>query len=181
MKTILVGVPAAEAATIRAELAARAMSIEAEVATPAEAVTRFARPDAPSRLFIVNVRTDPEAAGIRSLRTAFPSTPLVALADKSGTAAAMIAVNRAGADQVVGVPIDRADLNDALDQLSMRSQPSGRSHILVVVSGTITGTGSATVAANLAESLRTNTTCRPFSLKRACRWACRLSTSTCSR
>jgi len=153
LKTILVGVAPPEAGILRNELSARAIAIEAELKTPAEAAGRFAGASESNWLFVIDARASTDGAPIRAVRSAFPTASVLALADAAGTAAAMLAINRAGADQVVSVPVNRQDLRDALDRLPVRSQSTGRAPILVVVSGTITGCGSSTVAASLADEI----------------------------
>src|SRR5207237_844237 len=82
----------------------------------------------------------------------FVGRPLVALVGRDSAAELVFAVNRAGASQVLPLPLGLADLKAALHAVKVRhsSPQSVAARRVVAVSGVTGGCGATTIAINLA-------------------------------
>src|SRR5262249_37426367 len=106
-----------------------------------------ARPGEP-RLFVARV---PSAGSddLARLTAAAPGQPVIALLPPGADVAALLAAQRAGAAQVVPLPLQPDDFGRALDAVLARHAPP-RSAALIAVCGVSGGCGGTTVALNLA-------------------------------
>ncbi len=111
--------------------------------------------DALRRLVVsaVAFHLDPQPAQflgmIESTVSQFPRIPIIAISQDS-TPATIVSVMRAGCQQYVIKPIDRADLARAVDRVAIRHSqlaPTGRRICVIGASG---GVGATTIACNLA-------------------------------
>jgi pilus assembly protein CpaE len=87
------------------------------------------------------------------LRDRFSSWPILALVETAGDSTALLAANRAGADQVVGLPLNDTDFGEALGRLALRFRPADRPSLVIAVSGLVSGSGATTIATALAAEL----------------------------
>ncbi len=153
LSVVLVGLGPEVAAAVRAELLARHAGPEFEADSPDAVHERYAGSDGPRRLLVLRVRSAADAVFVRKLREAFPGWPVLALTQAADDPGIFFAVNRAGAEQVVPLPLDAADFGTALDRLAAAVRPGGRSDLLVAVSAVVPGCGGSAVAAGLAAEL----------------------------
>ncbi len=154
LNVILVGIPEPLTGRLRSDLADAGGDVAAALPDPLAVTAQFASDFSP-RLLVTYIPTGSNAAHVRQLRDAYLHWPILALAEAE-QGAALLAANRAGADQVVPLPLNDKDLADALEQISRRFRPNPTPCLTVAVTGAVTGCGASTLAANLAYDLAVN-------------------------
>lgn len=107
-----------------------------------------ARPGEPL-LFLVAVPPG-GAAGLARLTAAAPGQPVIALLPPGADLAALLAAQRAGAAQVLPLPVHGDDLGQALDRVQAQFAPPPRAGLVIAVCGVSGGCGGTTLALNLA-------------------------------
>ena len=101
-------------------------------------------------LFIVQVAPGDDLARLSTLTTGFPGQPILALLPTGSDIPRVLATQRAGAAQVVTLPLREADFLQALDCLLLQFAPSPREALVLAVCGVSGGAGATTLALNLA-------------------------------
>jgi pilus assembly protein CpaE len=135
---------------VRRELCNRFATLEAEFPDVAGAVARLPLDPADKRLFIIRLASPQDLPQLRRLSSTYPGQPVVALMDGATDNRALIQAMRAGAAQVVLVPLRPDDFQGALESVALQfGHPAGESRV-VAVSGVTEGSGATTVAINLA-------------------------------
>lgn len=105
------------------------------------------------RLLIIHVPTAAHVPNVRLLTNHFVGQPVVALVDSQTDPGLLIAAMRAGAAQVVPLPIAPDDFAAALDCVARQFGHSAAANQAVAVSGVTGGCGATTLAVNLAYEL----------------------------
>jgi pilus assembly protein CpaE len=135
---------------VRRELCNRFATLEAELPDVAGAVARLPLGPADKRLFIIRLASSQDLQQLRRLSSTYPGQPVVALMDGATDNLALIQAMRAGAAQVVLLPLRPDDFQAALEGVALQfGHPAGESRV-VAVSGVTEGSGATTVAINLA-------------------------------
>lgn len=154
LNVILAGVGDSLEPRIQSELAARGAEVEGAFPTAEAVVDRFFAEEKPAmRLVVVHGVGVGIAAAVRLLRERFPAWPILALVGSAEDPGGWLAVNRAGADQVVGLPLKEGDFCEAVDSLAGRFRPAGHPTFMLAVSGVVPGAGATTLATALAGEL----------------------------
>ena len=105
---------------------------------------------AAAHLFVVQLAPGQDLARLANLTTRFPGQPLLALLPAGTDIPLVLATQRAGAAQVVTLPLREADFLQALDCLLLQfAPPPVEAHVLAVC-GVSGGAGATTLALNLA-------------------------------
>jgi pilus assembly protein CpaE len=105
------------------------------------------------RLLIVHVAAESDLAPVERLNETFPGNPILALVDLARSAQLLPKVMRAGAAQIVGVPLGEGELKAALERIAVQfGYAVGRAQV-IAVSGVAGGSGATTLALNLAEEI----------------------------
>lgn len=102
-------------------------------------------------LLIIQVKQPQDAEQIQNLHDAFTTWPVIALVQADSPPNVLLAVNRAGADQIVTIPLNSEDLETAISLINQRFAAQLPSSTVISVSGSIAGCGVSTLALNLAD------------------------------
>jgi pilus assembly protein CpaE len=167
LPAVLLGIDEGILPAVRRELG----NVEADVTS--EFVSVFAAIDClrhyrkQPRLLIAQIGPDCQADGIRRLATNLSGWPILALVPVDGRTD-FLPINRAGAMQVVPLPLDPDDLQRALNVIGSQSGTELLDRRVFAVTGAAGGSGTTTIAINLgyeiAEQLRRSTILAEFTL-----------------
>jgi pilus assembly protein CpaE len=151
-KAILVGCEPDVAAHVRDALAELTVEVEAEFPDARSAIDSIRLAPNEQRLCFMSVPGPEQVQPLKWLSENLVGRPLVALVGPDSAAKTLFAVNRAGASQVLPLPLEHADLKAALHTLKVRhSLPqSVAARRVIAVSGVTGGCGATTIAINLA-------------------------------
>ncbi|HZY84772.1 MAG TPA: cellulose synthase operon protein YhjQ/BcsQ [Gemmataceae bacterium] len=151
-KAILVGCEPDEAAHVREALAECAVEVEAEFPDARSAIDSVRLSPNELRLCFMSVPGPEQVQPLKWLSESFVGRPLVALVGRDSNAEFLFAVNRAGAGQILPMPLAFPDLKAALHSLKVRhsSPQSVAARRVIAVSGVTGGCGATTIAINLA-------------------------------
>lgn len=105
-----------------------------------------------AHLFIVQLAVGADPAGVGKLTASLPGQPVLVLL-AGADLPRLLAVQRAGAAQVVPLPWQPDDFLHALDCLAVQFAPPTREAKVIAVSGVSGGSGATTLALNLAFEL----------------------------
>ena len=105
---------------------------------------------AESHLFIVHVPPDLDLTRLAALTARFPGQPVLTLLPGGSDIPRVLAAQRAGAAQVVTLPLREADFLQALDCLIVQFAPPPQDAHVLAVCGVSGGAGATTLALNLA-------------------------------
>lgn len=148
---LLIGCSEIAAAGLRQQLHRLSIVVEQEYANWASlSDDEMPSGDVP-RLVLVEVAEPADYDGIRQLALHYPSWPLVAIVALPAEDGAVLKAMRAGAGQVVPLPIDPPELNQAIQSLLERQLGTGTgAESTIAVCGVTGGCGATTLAVNLA-------------------------------
>ena len=129
-------------------------SLEAECLDVRSAVATLRKKPSEKRLLILYVESSHELDELSRLSACLPGWPLLALVGgdhpHSGSSGGIIGVMRAGAAQIVYVPIQPVDFKAALDRLAVQFVFTAQDTKVIAVAGSTGGSGCTTIAINLA-------------------------------
>ncbi len=139
---------------VRQELSTYQAAIDVEFRTVNEAIEKWSWADADPHLVLFQFRGLSDVHELQCLKRAF-NWPVIALVDtgRDQLATLLILANRAGATQVVPVPIDNEDFRAALDTVGHDFGFGGSNAKIIAVSGVTGGCGATTIAINLANEI----------------------------
>ncbi len=151
-KAILVGCGPEEAPQVHEALNECAVEIEAEFPDARSAVDNIRLSPNEQRLCFMHVPSREQVQALKWLSESFVGRPLLALVGRDSGPEMLFAVNRAGASQVLGLPLEVPDLLAALHAVKVRhaSPQSVAARRVISVSGVTGGCGATTIAINLA-------------------------------
>jgi hypothetical protein len=153
LNVVLVGGADNLLAQVKKELARRSAYIEAEVANAAAAVDRFAASKEERRLFIVHVRSSAELDELPALGGTFAGMPVAAMLEAEDGVTPLIRANRAGATQVIRLPLDSADFQAALDCIAVHFGYADSQGMVVAVSPVSDAGAHTALGVNLAHAM----------------------------
>jgi pilus assembly protein CpaE len=138
---------------VRRELLNLAVDKTDELRTLAELVQhRDTFRDAP-HLFLLHVQSAEHLRELKRLSGTFIGRPFLALLDEGAGVSEVIGALRAGATQVVVLPLQARDFREALDCIALQFSRPLHASQLFAVSGVTGGCGATTLAVNLAYDL----------------------------
>jgi pilus assembly protein CpaE len=154
LKIITVNCGEALLTQLRAELDAYQAGIECEFNTVDQAIEKWSWSDSEPHLVLFPFRGLSDVHELKCLKRAF-DWPVLALVDapRDQLATLLVLANRAGAAQLVPMPLDSEDFRSALDTLGLEHGFGGGNAKIVAVSGMTGGCGATTVAINLANEI----------------------------
>jgi pilus assembly protein CpaE len=123
--------------------------VDHEVPNVEELVRETSRWDVQQAVFLYHVRSRNELAWLSLLAAAAPGRPIIALVEGPDHSL-LVAANRAGATQVVLVPFDRDDFQEAIDRVAAQFGDLRGQTRVIAVAGVTGGCGATTIAAALA-------------------------------
>ncbi|MGC8639654.1 MAG: AAA family ATPase [Isosphaeraceae bacterium] len=138
---------------LRRELDLAGATVEFEFPRPAAAIEAMRFSKKQTRLLVFHWRSAADTPMLKRLTATFSGWPLLALLDPPEDALDLVCVNRAGAGQVVPMPWDSTDLQDALKQSVRQYQGNSRDRHVIAVTGAAGGSGATMVAINTAAEI----------------------------
>jgi pilus assembly protein CpaE len=147
---ILIGVSDRVLPGLRQELANAGVTVEAEYGSAERVIQTLSAKEADKRLLIVPFESIADAPIVGKLANAFRNWPILALVDGNQQAENLVRANRAGAAQVVPVPIQSADLRAALNSIGHTYRPAAEESYVLAFTGSAAGCGATTLATNAA-------------------------------
>ncbi|CAN5417799.1 hypothetical protein BH10PLA2_BH10PLA2_33630 [soil metagenome] len=150
---ILIGISDKLAAVVKRELAIQAGGVEAEYTTAETAIEGLSRTKADTRLLIVYVSSEVDLKQIRRLAELFRGWPIIALIETADQPDILVQANRAGATQVVPLPLRPADLQDSLSCIGLQQRATTKECVVIAFTGSSAGCGATTLATNAAYTI----------------------------
>jgi pilus assembly protein CpaE len=149
MHVVLVGIDESLIPALRHELTNAGIEVECEFQSALMAIDCLRHYRKQPRVLLVEIGVGCEADTVRRLATDLSGWPIMALLP-SQKAEDFLRVNRAGAVQVVPLPLDPVDLHQALCVIGSHSDRDSIDRHVFAVTGAAGGSGATTVALNLA-------------------------------
>jgi pilus assembly protein CpaE len=152
LQVLLIGCANQVLPDLRRELSNLSVRIEGEfVDAPACLEYLLANP-ATDRLFIIQANTA-EIEQLERLNESTSGQPILALVDPAKDPSLMLRTMRAGAAQVVRLPLQSDDLRTAVLRIAIQfGHPASKSRVIAVL-GAAEGCGATTIALNLASEI----------------------------
>jgi pilus assembly protein CpaE len=151
LKAILIGCESLP--EVRRELANLSMPIEGEYVDVGNCLAKVLANPSDRRLFVVHPQSQTEISQVEWLNESLVGQPILALVDPARDPSMMVRAMRAGAAQVVRLPLQLDDLRAATHRIAVQFGHSTFKSQLIVVIGAGEGVGCTTVALNLASEL----------------------------
>jgi pilus assembly protein CpaE len=157
LKAFLVGCDEGTIAAIRAELLHRRTTVEAQFPNVRSALDGIRLTQNERCLCFVRVADEEAVQQLKWLSHAMVGRPLIALVDADADARLILAANRAGAGQVLTLPLEDRDLASALESFAVRyaAPEPVSSRRVIAVCGATGGCGTTTLAINMAYEVAT--------------------------
>lgn len=146
---VLIGCSESLLPHVRRELSSQRAIIEGEFSDARRAAERLQPTQEGTRVFLVHVQASQGPNAITQLSGRFPGQPILALLDTGSDPAAILGALRAGATQIVPLPLQAEDFRAALDSIALYLNSSSMATVLAVC-GAAGGCGTTMVAVNLA-------------------------------
>ncbi len=156
LKVIVIGCDDNLLPHVRRELANQSVHVEAEFpdAGGAVAALRRSQGEGDKRLLILHLKLARGFEELKRLAHVFAGWPILVLIDAAGSQTAypemILAAMRAGAGQVVPLPLCADDFKAAMDRLAAQVVYSALDKTVIAVAGATGGCGGSTLAVNLA-------------------------------
>lgn len=134
----------------RAELLEQRVTIEAEFVDVRNLLETTRATRHTKRLFVVHVASPDELPQLKRLSDTHLGQPILVLVNHGIDADFVIRIMRAGAAQVVTLPLQTAELGETLSHIALHFDNSTTKATVVAVTGVTGGCGTTTIAINLA-------------------------------
>lgn len=150
---VIVGVEPTELPALRRELTHNAAEIHCELPglVAASECLRGTRQD--PRLLIVQVSPACDLEILRRMSDDLATWPILALVPPHETAARILAINRAGASQILPFPCVPDEFRRAVHRLGDQFSRSHHDRQVFAVAGAVGGSGTSMIAINLADEI----------------------------
>lgn len=153
LKTLLIGCPDGVLPDLRRELSNLSVPIEGEYFDVHGCVGYVLANPADTRLLIFCPNSAAEIAQLERLNESVVGQPILALVDPAVDPTLMVRAMRAGAAQVVRLPLQAEDFRAAMERIAIQfGHPLAKSR-LITVFGAIEGSGVTSIALNLASEI----------------------------
>lgn len=155
LKVLLVGCANADIVlpTLRRELSSLNVGVEGEFADCRSCLSQILSNPAEKRLVLALTSSAADTEQLARLNEAVAGLPILALVDPSSDSSLMIRAMRAGAAQVVRLPLESEDFHDAMRRIAIQfGHPLTQSRVITVF-GASEGCGASTIALNLASEI----------------------------
>jgi pilus assembly protein CpaE len=153
LKAILIGCPSQSLSEVQRELGNLSISVEGEYIDVGKCLAKVLAAPSARRLFVVCPQSQSDISQIEWLNESLVGQPILALVDPAQDPSMMMRAMRAGAAQVVRLPLQLDDLRAATHRIAVQFGHSSFKSQLIVVLGAGEGCGSTTIALNLASEL----------------------------
>ncbi|MFL5330578.1 MAG: CpaE family protein [Gemmataceae bacterium] len=128
-------------------------SLEGQYSDVDKAISSLRNVASPLRLFVMQLRGSNDLSKLKHLSGTFVGQPVVAIVDSQPDQSLLLRAMRAGAAQVVPMPIMPDDFRAALDCIAEHYGHASSLNQAIAVSGVTGGCGATTLAVNLAYEL----------------------------
>jgi pilus assembly protein CpaE len=153
LNVVLIGCSESVAPHVRRELLNRGDTVEAEFADARQASEGLRLSQTRARVFVLHLKSSLGPDQVSQLSGRFIGQPVLALLDAGTDSVAILAAMRAGAAQVVPLPLQADDFKAALDSISLQLASHLGEAMVLAVSGATGGCGTTTIAINLAHEI----------------------------
>ncbi len=155
LKVILVGCMDAVLPQLRQALHDNPAVTEAEFVKVSDAIDNYRWAQDETRLLMVTVRSFQDVEELQKLKRTFTAWPILALVDftRSGGSNLLLLANRAGASQVVPMPLDVEDFRAAMEAIGKDFGYAAANAKVIAVCGVTGGCGATTLTLNLAAEM----------------------------
>jgi pilus assembly protein CpaE len=155
LKTIVIGCDEETLPHVRRELMNAEAFLEGEFSQVGDAIAALRAVGPEKRLLIFHVRSAEELRGLSRLSDCCAGSPILALMDLQGEArpvlsSTFLSAMRAGATQIVPLPLTPSDFKAALDRISTQFITTNKDARTIAIAGATGGCGATTLAVNLA-------------------------------
>jgi pilus assembly protein CpaE len=150
LPVILIGIGEKLMPAVRQELTNLSATVAAEYRGADTALEALRAEQTEKKLFIVHFESPQDAKCVRRLVETQRGSPVLALVDVADHPDNMLEANRAGAMQVVPLPVQATDLYQALSCLALQYRPPTKDCRLIAFTGSAPGCGATTLATNAA-------------------------------
>jgi pilus assembly protein CpaE len=150
LNLILIGCDAKMLPDMRREAMNHSATIDAEFDDLPSAMSVMQPSADKRRIFILPVGSESDLPNLKRLSAAFVGHPIIAIVDTAKDSALVVKAIRAGAVQVVPLPLQRADFGAALDCIAVQCGLAPGRAKTIAVAGATGGSGTTTLAINLA-------------------------------
>jgi Flp pilus assembly CpaE family ATPase len=152
-RVVLVGVQDGLLPALKSALQRRAARVAAICPDPTAASVEALAHPGETHLFIVSLAADADPARLGALTSVLPGQPVLVILAPGADLARVVAVQRAGAAQVVPLPWQPDDFLHALDCITTQFATPESASRIIAVCGVSGGCGATTIALNLAYEL----------------------------
>jgi pilus assembly protein CpaE len=152
---VLIGISEELAPTVRQELKNVTATVQAEYRGADTALAGLRAGQTERKLFIVNFEAPADAQCIRRLVETQRGSPIMAFVEMADHPQNLLEANRAGATQVIPMPVQSADLHKALSCLAVQYRPPAKDCPIIAFTGSAPGCGATTLATNAAYEMAT--------------------------
>jgi pilus assembly protein CpaE len=150
LNVVLIGCGENLEAQVRRELVDRGATVEAKFPDVRRAAESLRQTEDMSRLFVVYLAASQGGEPVSQLSGRFIGQPILALLEGGTNPTAILGAMRAGATQLVPLPLQSADFGAALECIALQFGSSSGGGAVLAVSGVAGGCGATTIAVNLA-------------------------------
>jgi pilus assembly protein CpaE len=150
LNVCLIGRDEGLTAAIRRELTRCGALVQAEFRNVETAAASLRASSEEMRLFIFSLHNQGDLDQLRRLSSTFVGRPIIALVPEGSDLPTVLAVMRAGAMQVIVLPLDSEDCQQALQCVALQFGHPPTETSVIAVSGVTGGCGASTFALNLA-------------------------------
>ena len=150
LKVLLVGCTPGARSDLQHELTDLAATVDAEFPDLASALARLSAPFPEPRLFVVQPRSQDEVKQLERLNDTFAGQPVLALVDPADDPSLLHGAMRAGAAQVVRLPLDAHDFQKAARRIAVQFGCAVSGPRVIGICRADEGAGATTLAINLA-------------------------------
>lgn len=135
---------------IRREILNQRGIVDGEFADVSRAVREVRLNEKDQCLFVMHVRSTEDLPSLKLLSGTFVGRPILALVEAAHDSALVLKAMRAGARQVVMLPLTAEDFCEALDCIAVQYADTASRAKTIAVAGATGGCGNTTIAVNLA-------------------------------
>jgi Flp pilus assembly CpaE family ATPase len=155
LKVILVGCTDAVLPQVRQALHDNPAVTEAEFLKVSDAIDNYRWAQDETRLLVTTVRSLQDVEDLQKLKRTFNGWPILALVDynRNGGNNLLLLANRAGASQVVPMPLEVDDFRSAMEAIGKDHGYAAANAKVVAVCGVTGGCGATTLTLNLAAEM----------------------------
>ena len=152
VQALLVGCDPSDLPYLRQSLAGQGIEVEAEFAQVSQVLNQVAPAPDHKRLLLIQLESDRDIRQISRLNNTFAGWPIMALLDTYDDPTLVLRAMRAGAAQVISLPLEPEDFETALNRIFRQFGLTSTSRI-IALTGASAGCGTTTLAINLAAEI----------------------------